>query len=203
MYDALSAELDKISADIDSGELLYTSTGSKSRAGDMITNRGIKAYKYYKDKDTPSQIWKPIDEYIAKSKVFRSIAKRWQDLVKQTYEAIKDYSPEQLKDLLDKIVKSKAFESVGIKGELDVLTPEEKFWAAQVIKTVQGNAPDRPKTKLTKVEHSKEYRDAYNTIIRSCKSRSQCSDEELNDIIETVRKLIEPSKAKEKVTVED
>lgn len=196
MYRKLSDELETISSDLAGDTLDYTATGAKVRKGDMITQRGIQAYNYYKDISSPSQIWKPIDEYIAKSKVFRSMAKKWQDLIVDIYEAVKGYSDEQLKNLLKNIAKSTAFEAILINDDLDVLTPEEKFWAEQVIKTVQGNAPDRPKTKLKKADHSKEYRDAYNTIIRSCRSKSLCSDEEFQEIIEAAKAILEKSGSK-------
>ena len=62
-------------------------------------------------------------------------------------------------------------------------TPEEKYWAMQVIKHLLGNARVRPKVTIKRLKHSKEYIDAYNAIIRRCGSKGSCSVEDILDIL--------------------
>lgn len=187
MYHKLLEELDTISSDITSvssmDDLKWTGTGSKLRRGDTIASAGAKALTFYADLTTPSIIWHPIDEYMQKSKRFSKIAPVWQNIVVETYNTCKDKSESELKELLEKTAKSKLVEPVEINDKLTVFIPEEKFWVVQVLKTLLGNCKERPKTLVKKAEHSKAYKDAWNTVMRACGKRSLCSDEELEDII--------------------
>ena len=192
MYHELLRELAKISSDInnqtDLSRIGFTDTGRKLRQKDMITSKGYDALRLYTDKVSPSVIWGPIEEYVARSKQFSKVAKEWQELVHQVYAELDEASEDELNDALNKVAKSNPVEEISI-GDVKVYTPEEKYWAVQVIKALLGNCRPRPKLKISKATHSPGYVKAYNTIIRSCGSKTKCPDEQLKEIAEAISAL--------------
>ena len=157
---------------------------------DMITNSALSALSYT-DEESPSMFWKPLDEYIEQSKRFKKFAPYWQELVKKSYNILKDKEERQLRNILKSIVKSKPVDQVIIDRaeNFDVYSPEEKSIVADVIKTLLGNAPDKPAKStihVKKEEHSQEFRDAYNKIIRTCGKKDKCSTEEVVEILKRI-----------------
>jgi hypothetical protein len=188
MYDKLTVELDKIASDISEVGGLenvpsWSDLGGRMRKEDEITLRGISTMRPYLDSKEPSVIWNPIDEYFKTSKQFAKFNPEMQESIKAMYEAVKDYSEAELEELLTAICSSGAFAAVQLDDELDVITPAEKYWANQVIKNLLGNARPKPTTTIKRALHSKEYKDAYNKIIRKCGRIADCSDEELAEIL--------------------
>lgn len=143
---------------------------------------GLSAIMLYANKDQPSTIWAPIEEYFETSKQFAKLPGDWKDLIKKCYAAVKELTSEKLEELLEDISYSKITETVDLNG-LEVTTPEEKFWVSQVIKTLLGNARPKPTTTVTRATHSKDYIDAYNKVIRACGRVATCSNEELGELL--------------------
>lgn len=189
MYHALLEELERIQADMqEEADFEYTSSGRKiARDKDMITTVGSRYLHMYADKKSPSTIWAPIDEYIKTSKQFAKLASFWKGIITTTLEKVRDLPEEELKELLDTLASSKLNELVTISEDFDLYTPEEKFWASQVLKTLLGNCREKPaKTTVKRATHSAEYKKAYNAIIKACGSKKLCSDEDLNELINDV-----------------
>jgi hypothetical protein len=159
--------------------------GKMHQTQDSIIGTGLAIYAIYDNKTDPSIIWKPIEEYLKSSKVFKALPKVYQDIIKETYNGYKDSSETELKENLNVITESEPFEYLTDPKipEIILVTPEEKYFAAQVFKNLLGNAPDKPKTKVTKEEHSKEYKDAYNQIIDLCGKGDDCSIEEIKELL--------------------
>lgn len=190
MYDKLVEELNQISADLSEVEgvisdLRYGSdTRRKLARDDYITGQGLEVLAKYTNKKEPSFIWAPIEEYFKTSKQFKSCAKSVQEYLLKIYDLVKHFTESELTELLDNIVSSGAVDFVPIAGsDYEIATPEEKFFATQVIKTLLGNAREKPAVTIKKATHSKAYVDAYNTIIRKCGGLADCSDEELAEIM--------------------
>jgi hypothetical protein len=188
MYDKLNEELDRIASDIadadgDLGAMRYSPTTRRLSSGDMITHKGMSTLAMYKDTKSPSVIWKPIEEYFAKSKQYKKIAPVWKHIIEAVYSEIKDYTETQLTELLNVLAASKPVETVVIGESFEVTAPEEKYWANQVIKNLLGLARERPMTTLARETHSEEYIKSYNRIIDRCGKSADCSDEELQEIM--------------------
>lgn len=188
MYDEIIEELDEISSEVTEvdGNLGHLPWGSSLRQKltkkDYITMSGLSAIMLYANKDQPSTIWAPIEEYFETSKQFAKLPGDWKDLIKKCYAAVKELTSEKLEELLEDISYSKITETVDLNG-LEVTTPEEKFWVSQVIKTLLGNARPKPTTTVTRATHSKDYIDAYNKVIRACGRVATCSNEELGELL--------------------
>lgn len=188
MYEKLEEELDRISSDIadaggDISAMRYSRTTRLLGHGDMITHKGMSTLALYKDLVTPSVIWKPIEEYFAKSKQYKKIANVWKHIIEAIYTEVKDYTESQLKDLLGAVADSRITETVVIGESFEVTAPEEKYWANQVIKNLLGLARERPVTTLKREEHSDEYVKSYNKVISDCGRVADCSDEDLEEIL--------------------
>lgn len=202
MYDRLTEELDNITTELsevggDISELPYSSTVRKrlsqtdetgKPAPDTITYRGVSAARMYLDTNTPSIIWSPIDDYIKTSKQFTKMATHFQNIVKKAYEELKSANTAQLERLLERLICSKLIETVKVGADLEVTAPEEKFWLNQVLKTLLGNSRPKPTpVRVTRAEHSKEYKDAYNNIIRKCGRVKDCPTEEIEELLRKIK----------------
>lgn len=136
----------------------------------------------YTDKTTKSFIWTPVEDFLKRDRVGKSMADRFKDLITESYNKLKDKPESELTALMDQIAATKVTEPANVEGD-KVWWPEEKMLVMNVIKTILGNCVVKPKIHIKAGQHSKAYVDVYNKIIKKCGTPRRASNEDLDDIL--------------------
>jgi hypothetical protein len=149
----------------------------------------------YQDYMSPSAIRAPLEVFI-KSKVFSKYAKIYQELITAIYNGFKDLTSDTDKQSILDIVKDisltgpqETFDIVHpITGEVIVTlyTPEDKVLACAALKNLGDNINYDPlKFNVKKKTNSKEYKDAWNAIIKAL-DKKQFDDKTLEQIKDAI-----------------
>ena len=196
MYNEISNELIAINSAIRSDPDWHpTKSGYSWGEIDDIKYVGAKIVSSYSNIMKPSGIRAPIDIFI-KSKHFSKWADIYQKIVTAIYEAFKDFETDAEKQKLLDIVKAIAstspqetFDIVHPKtGEVAITlyTPEAKSIANEVLKNLGGNINYDPlKFKIKKKTTSKEYKDAWNKVVKTL-DKKQFDDETLSQVLDAI-----------------
>ena len=193
MYEELSKELIKINSDIRSNPYWQPRTQKKHGEDvlDSIDYSTAKAISVYRDVMRPSGIRAPIDVFM-KSPVFKKWPDAFKKLVKTTYEAFKDFTSEQDKQLLIDLISDisvtspqETFKVTNPKtGEFinTLYTPENKLLIMDILKNLSGNINYDPlKFNVKRKNNTQEYKDAWNKTIKKLDSK-QFDDETLQQV---------------------
>lgn len=182
MYDELSKELIQINSAIRSDPSWAPIKDGTYNEIDMLKANGYKIISAYSDYMKPSSIRAPIDVFM-KSKAFNNFADIYKKIIKKLYDTFKDFTAEtdkqKLLDIVEKISLTGPQETFDIihpkTGELiyTLYTPEDKMLASDVLKNLSGNINFDP-TKFTvkRKVNSKEYKDAWNKVIKALDKKS-------------------------------
>ena len=195
MYDELSNELIQINSDIRSNPYWEPIKAGTYNQIDLIKLKGSEMIAKYQDSMAPSAIRAPLDIFI-KSKTFAKYAKIYQDLIVAIYDGLKDLTSDADKQKLLDIVKAIAL--TGPQEPFDVqhpytgevictlYSPEDKVLAGAALKNLGGNINYNPlKFNIKKKTNSKEYKDAWNTIVKTL-DKKQFDDETLKQIRDAI-----------------
>ena len=191
MYNELSDELVKINSEIRSDPSWAPIKEGTYNQIDMIKLKGRDMIAKYQDSMMPSAIRAPLDVFI-KSKIFSKYAKIYQDLIIAVYEGLKELTTDSEKQSILDIVKDIALTGPQeafhiqhpITGEVicTLYTPEDKVLACAVLKNLGGNINYDPlKFTIKKKKNSKEYKDAWNAIVKTL-DKKQFDDATLEQI---------------------
>ncbi len=195
MYEELTKELIDINSNIRSNPNWRPIKDGTWNTVDAIKIKGASMIKMYSDYAKPSGIRAPIDVFI-KSKSFQKFAAIYQKLVKNIYEAFKDLaSTPNNQKIFDCIMgisvtsPQETFELIQpVTGELicTLYTPEDKALAVDVLKNMYGNINyNVDKYKIKKQTNSKEYRDAWNAVVKAL-DKKRFDDKTLNSIKDAI-----------------
>ena len=195
MYDELSKELIKINSDIRSDQFWQPIKDGTWDEVDMIKLKGSEMIAKYKDFMSPSTIKAPLDIFM-KSKIFNKWAKIYQELIKAIYTAFKDFNSDQDKQSILDIVSDlsvtaphEKFDIVNPNtGEVIcvVYTPEDKILASAALKNLGGNINyDQTKFNIKKKTNSKEYQNAWNTVVKAL-DKNKFDDDTLKQIRDAI-----------------
>lgn len=195
MYDELTKELIKIHSEIRSDPSWAPIKDGTYNIPDPLKMKGAKIIASYSDAMKPSSIKSPIDVFL-KSKSFQNFAPVYQKLVTTIYEALKDIDAEAEKakilDLVTAIAATGPQEKFvlthPITGEIlcKLYTPEDKMLANDILKNLAGNINYNPmKFNVKRKTNSKEYKDAWNKIIKTLDSQ-QFDDDTLGQIRDAI-----------------
>ena len=195
MYDELSNELIQINSDIRSNPYWEPIKAGTYNQIDLIKLKGSEMIAKYQNSMAPSAIRAPLDIFI-KSKTFAKYAKIYQDLIVAIYDGLKDLTADTDKQKLLDIVKAIAL--TGPQEPFDVqhpytgevictlYSPEDKVLAGAALKNLGGNINYNPlKFNIKKKTNSKEYKDAWNTIVKTL-DKKQFDDETLRQIRDAI-----------------
>ena len=191
MYDELSKELIQINSDIRSNPAWAPIKDGTYNQIDMIKLKGHGMIAKYQDVMSPSAIRAPLDIFI-KSKSFSKYAKIYQDLITTIYDGLKDLTSDAEKQSILDIVQ--AVSLTGPQEAFDVLhpvtgevlctlyTPEDKVLACATLKNLGGNINyDVQRFNIKKKTNSKEYKDAWNAVIKAL-DKKQFDDDTLKQL---------------------
>jgi hypothetical protein len=196
MYDELSKELIQINSDIRSNPNWAPIKDGTYDQIDIIKLKGRDMIARYQDYMSPSAIRAPLDIFI-KSKVFAKYAKIYQELIIAIYNGLNDLTSDSEKQSILEIVKDMSL--TGPQEEFDILhpvtgevictvyTPEDKVLASAALKNLGDNINYNPqKFNIKKKTNSKEYKDAWNTIVKALDKKTFDDDtlKQLRDAIE-------------------
>ena len=195
MYDELSNELIKINSEIRSNPYWQPIKEGTWNEIDMIKLKGSEMIARYQDYMSPSAIRAPLDIFI-KSKTFGKYAKIYQDLIKSIYEGLKDLTSDADKQSILNIVKEmsltspqEAFDILHpITGEVicTTYTPEDKVLASAALKNLGNNINYDPmKYNIKKKTNSKEYKDAWNAVVKAL-DKKQFDDDTLKQLRDAI-----------------
>ena len=197
MYDELSKELIKINSDIRSDPYWQPVKDGTYNQIDMIKLKGKGMIEKYKDFMSPSAIRAPLDVFI-KSKTFGKYAEIYKELITTIYGALKDLTSDGEKQSILEIVKKlsltapqEAFDVLHpTTGEVicTLYTPEDKVLASAALKNLGDNINYDPlRFNIKKKTNSKEYKDAWNTVVKALDKKQFDDDtlKQLRDAIES------------------
>ena len=196
MYNEVSNELIAINSAIRSDPDWHPTKNGRSWGDiDDIKYVGSKIISSYSNIMKPSGIRAPIDIFI-KSKHFGKWADIYKKVVIAIYEAFKDFETDAEKQSLLDIVKDIAstspqetFDIIHPKtGDVAITlyTPEAKSIANEVLKNLGGNLNYDPlKFKVKKKTNSKEYKDAWNKVVKTL-DKKQFDDETLSQVLDAI-----------------
>ena len=195
MYNELSNELIKINSEIRSNPYWQPIKEGTWNEIDMIKLKGSEMIAKYQDYISPSAIRAPLDVFI-KSKTFGKYAKIYQDLIKNIYEGLKDLVSDTNKQSILDIVKEmsltspqEAFDILHpITGEVicTAYTPEDKVLAGAALKNLGNNINFDPmKFNIKKKTNSKEYKDAWNAVVKAL-DKKQFDDDTLKQLRDAI-----------------
>jgi hypothetical protein len=197
MYEELSKELIQINSDIRSDPYWQPIKSGTWDQVDMLKLKGRDMIDMYKDCMKPSAIRAPLDVFI-KSKTFSKYAKIYRDLISSIYDALKDLTSDDEKQSILDIVKAMSLTAPQeqfdvlhpITGEVicTVYTPEDKVLASAALKNLGDNINYDPlKFNIKKKTNSKEYKDAWNAVIKALDKKQFDDDtlKQLRDAIES------------------
>jgi hypothetical protein len=197
MYEELSKELIQINSDIRSDPYWQPIKSGTWDQVDMLKLKGRDMIDMYKDCMKPSAIRAPLDVFI-KSKTFSKYAKIYRDLISSIYNALKDLTSDDEKQSILNIVKDMSLTAPQeqfdvlhpITGEVicTVYTPEDKVLASAALKNLGDNINYDPlKFNIKKKTNSKEYKDAWNAVVKALDKKQFDDDtlKQLRDAIES------------------
>ena len=191
MYEELSNELIKINSEIRSDPSWAPIKDGTYNQIDLIKLKGHDMIAKYQDSMRPSAIRAPLDIFV-KSKIFSKYAKIYQDLIMAIYNGLKELTSDSEKQSILDIVKDIALtgpqEDFPVQhpttGEVicTLYTPEDKVLACAALKNLGGNINyDPQKFTIKKKTNSKEYKDAWNAIVKTL-DKKQFDDATLEQI---------------------
>jgi hypothetical protein len=195
MYDELSKELIQINSDIRSNPSWAPIKDGTYAQIDMIKLKGRDMIARYQDYMGPSAIRAPLDIFI-KSKVFGKYAKIYQELITAIYNGLKNLTSDAEKQSILDIVKDisltdpqETFDVLHpVTGEVlcTLYTPEDKVLACAALKNLGDNINYDPlRFNIKKKTNSKEYKDAWNTIVKTL-DKKQFDDETLKQLRDAI-----------------
>ncbi len=200
MYEELTKELIQINSDIRSNPnwqpRSHTNPLTKKSYYDSIDVGTAEAIAMYKDVMAPSGIRAPIDVFM-QTKFYKKLPETFSSLIKNLYDAFKDFTDDSDKQLLLDIVTDLAvtspqetFEIINPKNSKSVDTvyaPDDKMFASNVLKNLAGNINYDPlKFNVKRKTNTKEYKDAWNKVIGKLDS-SKFDDETLQQIQDAIK----------------
>jgi hypothetical protein len=161
----------------------------------MIKLKGHDMIAKYQDCMSPSAIRVPLDVFI-KSKTFSKYAKIYQELIIAIYDGLKDLTSDSEKqsilDIVAAISLTSPQETFDVQrpdtGEIlcSLYTPEDKVLACAALKNLGGNINFDPlKFKIKKKTNSKEYKDAWNAVVKAL-DKKQFDDETLKQLRDAI-----------------
>ena len=195
MYEELAKELIQINSDIRSDPNWAPIKNGTYNQVDMIKLKGSQMIAKYTDIMSPSAIRAPLDIFI-KSKAFSKYAKIYQDLITAIYDGLKDLTTDSEKQSILDIVKELALTAPQerfdiqhpLTGEIicTAYTPEDKVLASAALKNLGGNINFDPlKFNIKKKTNSKEYKDAWNTVVKAL-DKKQFDDDTLKQLRDAI-----------------
>jgi hypothetical protein len=198
MYDELSKELIQINSAIRSDPDWKPIKDGTYSDIDLVKMKSAEIIAKYSDYLRPSGIRAPLDVFM-KSKTFNTWAPIFKRLVTSLYDGLKDLTADSDKQKLLEIVEAISLtspqETYDIAhpstGELicTLYTPEDKMLAVDVLKNLGGNINYNPlKFNIKKKTNSKEYKDAWNKVIKTLDS-SKFDDDVLTQIRDAINNV--------------
>ena len=195
MYEELSNELIKINSAIRSNPYWQPKQGSKIGTIDPIEYKTAEAISKYKDYMQPSSIKAPIDTFM-KTNTYNRWPETFKKLVKNIYEAFKDFTSDTDKQTILDIIKS--ISETSPQEAFDVITPtpadaistlytpEDKMITNDILKNLAGNINYNPqKFNIKRKTNSQEYKDAWNNVMKQLDS-SKFDDEVLKQLQDAI-----------------
>lgn len=200
MYEELSKELIQTNSDIRSDP--YWQPRTRIRHGreiiDNIDYGAAEAIKLYNNVMKPSGIRAPIDVFM-KTNIYQNWLEGFQKLVKNTYDAFKDFTSDpdkqRLLDIVADIAVTSPQETFDVQhpdtGEVicTLYTPEDKLLVGDVLKNLAGHINYDPlKFNVKRKTNTQEYKNAWNEIIKQLDSK-KFDDETLQQIRNAVEAM--------------
>lgn len=186
MYDDVDNEIKELKSMLEKAlagndtELNNYMATKHSEKDDYLPQNELKLFNYV-DTTKPSIFTKPLKN----SKIYKKLGPDFKALTDNIYEKLEHASEEELLKLQQQVIKMGPIEP-GKVADSEVTTPEEKYIAMNVIKLLLNNAVDsseKQKIIYHRKENSKEYRDAYNEIIKELGKKGQATAEEIAEIL--------------------